>query len=532
LDKDASSTTAQTATMLSTGALVLYTGASGTATSKAMVASGGSFDPSKDQSNTNTSTVYAGNLRTAVFNANSTVVAATWSPGAAGTYTISLYASTATTASVTNDFPTRGTLVGNITVTVVASSAAGAYSAADSACTYSNVSIEPATLDATSTTVTNGQWYVNFNLVDAYGTALPAGALIASATNGALVNFGTGTSTPVAGTTSTIVDSTLTGANRTIRVDQGTAGAPVTTTVTLTYNGISVCTKSLTIRGSVASMDVAVVGTQDLGASDYTAANYNHDGAGSAGGLFTVTLKDSAGNIVLPASTGAFSEVTGSANDIIRAFSVETLATSTSSTSVHSYSRGIATCGSTAGSREVSLKYTNPSSGVVTTSKPFTLRCADDAATYTASFDKASYVQGEVATLTVQFLDSKGNPANRKTTIAGAAAADAHIIAPMLTAVTSVVGAAANYTVRPDINGKKVYTFSVGTSTGLTAGKYNAVVDYYAMVAAGASKVTIPYTVTTGGDTTTNADVLKSIVALIASINKQIQALQKLILKR
>ena len=102
----------------------------------------------------------------------------------------------------------------------------------------------------------------------------------------------------------------------------------------------------------------------------------------------------------------------------------------------------------------------------------------------------------------------------------------------MLTAVTSVVGAAAAYTVRPDINGKKVYTFSVGTSTGLTSGSYNLVVDYYAMVAAGASKVTVPYTVTTGGDTTTNADVLKSIVALIASINKQIQALQKLILKR
>jgi hypothetical protein len=32
--------------------------------------------------------------------------------------------------------------------------------------------------------------------------------------------------------------------------------------------------------------------------------------------------------------------------------------------------------------------------------------------------------------------------------------------------------------------------------------------------------------------TVTNADVLKSIVSLIASINKQIQALQKLILKR
>jgi len=296
----------------------------------------------------------------------------------------------------------------------------------------------------------------------------------------------------------------------------------------LSYNGTTVCTKTLSIRGSVSTMDVSVVGTQDLGASTYTAADYNHDGAGGAGGLFTVTLKDSAGNIVLPASTGAFAETTGSTNDVIRAYSVETLATSTSSTSVHSYSRGIATCGSTAGSREITLKYTNPVSGVVTTSKPFTLRCADDAATYTASFDKASYVQGEVATLTVNYLDSKGNPANRKTTTVAAAAADAHIVAPMLTAVTTITG----LTVRPDINGKKTYTFSVGTASGLTAGKYNAVIDNLAMVAAGATKQTVAYSVTTGADSTTNADVLKSIVALIASINKQIQALQKLILAR
>ena len=42
--------------------------------------------------------------------------------------------------------------------------------------------------------------------------------------------------------------------------------------------------------------------------------------------------------------------------------------------------------------------------------------------------------------------------------------------------------------------------------------------------------VSVPYTIKTSG--VTNEDVLKSIVALIASINKQIQALQKLILKR
>ena len=43
---------------------------------------------------------------------------------------------------------------------------------------------------------------------------------------------------------------------------------------------------------------------------------------------------------------------------------------------------------------------------------------------------------------------------------------------------------------------------------------------------------TATITVKSSSSTVTNAEVLKSIVALIASINKQIQALQKLILKR
>ena len=60
-----------------------------------------------------------------------------------------------------------------------------------------------------------------------------------------------------------------------------------------------------------------------------------------------------------------------------------------------------------------------------------------------------------------------------------------------------------------------------------TAGTFNAVVS----IAGGTTKsATAAYKVS-GGDAS-NADVLKSIVALIASINKQIQALQKLILKR
>jgi hypothetical protein len=60
-----------------------------------------------------------------------------------------------------------------------------------------------------------------------------------------------------------------------------------------------------------------------------------------------------------------------------------------------------------------------------------------------------------------------------------------------------------------------------------TAGKFNTIVTIPASVTATA---TTGYAVTDGN--VSNAEVLKSIVALIASINKQIAALQKLILAR
>jgi hypothetical protein len=98
----------------------------------------------------------------------------------------------------------------------------------------------------------------------------------------------------------------------------------------------------------------------------------------------------------------------------------------------------------------------------------------------------------------------------------------------MLTNV-STTGAAAGL----GTTGTKTYTYTVGTTSGMTAGTYTSIIDFTTLTLAGtAVKATPTYRLTTGGDTTTNADVLKSIVALIASINKQIQALQKLILKR
>jgi hypothetical protein len=83
-------------------------------------------------------------------------------------------------------------------------------------------------------------------------------------------------------------------------------------------------------------------------------------------------------------------------------------------------------------------------------------------------------------------------------------------------------------TAKPGINGTRKYTFTVGTNTGLTEGAYNAVVLFPTIdVATSAS-----YKVTTGSTGVSNADVLKAIVSLIASINKQIAALQKALLKK
>ena len=167
------------------------------------------------------------------------------------------------------------------------------------------------------------------------------------------------------------------------------------------------------------------------------------------------------------------------------------------------------------------LKFTL-ANGTVIKSAPFDLSCADDPASYTASFDKAKYVSGEIATLSVSFKDSKGNNANNVT-----ATGASTISIPGMTLV-SATGAADTVA---GAGGVTKYTYIVGQ----TAGNYAGVVDFTAgsVTLATFAKVQNPsYSISTGGDTTTNADVLKSIVALIASINKQIQALQKLILKR
>jgi len=532
LQKDTSSGIAQTATVLAGGVLSLY---SCTATAVSFKASGGSFvayglGNTGWTYNADNSQVWSPNYATAA----GTGVAALWTaPTTVGTYTVSLYggyytnSAGATVISTATLGVTPPILAANITVSVVAASKGGSYEATESYCqavrgTTASVS---SNVDTAGPAANGESWSIDFALNDAYGKNLLAStALVATATNGALLAFGTAGSTPVAGTTSTITSSTE-GDDDTIRVSQPTAGVPLTTTVTLTANGKVVCTKTVSIAGTVSALTIpaANIAVQDLSQTTGSDAWFTGD---TRTGTFYVVATDSVGNrLATPSTLGTYgvdSATLGTTVTAVTFGSGNDLATSTSSTSVNSATVGTHVCAATAGTQTgVKITFTL-ANGTVVTSAPINLSCGDDAATYTASFDKAKYVSGDVAKLTVSFKDSKGNAANNVDQVGTHT-----IVVPGMTLV-SASGAA---TTVPKAGSKLEYTYTVGQ----TAGKYAAVVDFTAGTTVLATFATVQnpsYEITSGGDTTTNADVLKSIVALIASINKQIQALQKLILKR
>ena len=530
--------TAQTATILAGGKLSLYAEIS---TTVAFTSSGGTFASTTQGSSAGTVT-YSDPAKTSlvVLTAAQSVLGATavgtlWTaPTTAGTYTVSLYRHSGT-GEPTTASPSSGTLSAQITVTVVAASAGGSYSAPYSAC-YTKTAVTGAvnlgtnTADSTSSFVINGaQWYIGFALNDAYSQNLAAGSLVATATNGGIINMTStgGAAALAAGTASTVVAAGA-GSNGQVRVDQPTAGAPLTTTVTITYNGTTVCTKTVTIAGAAASITISDVATVDLGGNTALPAwlsdSFTSGAASGRDGHYYVTLKDSAGNIVNPASSAEFSMDPATTTTTVTALAVlSAVATTTSSTDSFSKSVGTFTCGPAAGSSNVKLRHTSASTGVTISSPAFAARCANDPYTYTASWDKASYVQGELATLTVKFLDSKGNAANSLDT-PGAVT----MVTPMLTAVTSTGSA----TMLPKADGIKTYTFTVGLPGGITAGTYTSIVDFTALTGVAATVQTPTYKVGLATTDVAFSEILKSVVALIASINKQIQALQKLILKR
>jgi hypothetical protein len=341
-----------------------------------------------------------------------------------------------------------------------------------------------------STTIVNGGTaYVNVLAKDAYDATLTtSGVIQATATNGAVVAWDAAPSTQVNAAAKTGVGGVL-------YVTQGTAnaGKPVATTITVSFNGLALTTKSINFTGDAASI---VVSGEDIAQA-----------GGARTGTYDFVVKDSAGNQLASITPTAD---TTKYDAQVTAVSV---AGASSATVVQT---GGWTCAATSGSTKVRLKHTLADLSVIY-SNEFDARCGQAVNKYTAKFDKDSYLPGEIAKLTVSATDISGAKVYDAATLGTGVAISAGGLTLVGTATSTDV-----FT-----NGSKTYQFTVGNN----AGAYNAVVDLPAYVATDSAKV-VSYKVALNTTEVSNNEVLKAIVALIAQINKQIQALQKLILAR
>jgi hypothetical protein len=519
----AGSGTAQTLTVLATGSLVVAT--NGSTSDGTYVVSSGAAVTGKGGSGT--------------INASQTQ----FTPAAASeTFTVTPTGAGGSTFTITGYTTTAKSVVQSVvTVTIAASSVYGVVSAAKSYLSWVATSSTARgtkldTASANSTTV-GLPLALEIFLNDAYGNPVTtAGALTATTSSGANISLGistTSVASATAGSYSTAVYASApnvgTSSDVLAKITEATAGAGWSGTVSVSYNGVLIGTKSGTISGLPAKITV----TPNIVVHTNT-ENY---------GAFSYQAYDAAGNIVaVPYGSLALSSSSNTA--AVTAIAGKAVNSSTAS------GDGSITGGTTAGTSAVVIKYVN-AAGATILSNSFKVNVGGAASSYTAKLDKSSYNQGDIATLTVQFLDSKGNPAASDSglyTVSSSSAPylwNASIAAPMLqqigstgsfsTSTATVVSTyatdeatyAAYLGVVPDTTGSITIKYTVGGTGTFAAGNYNTVVDFPRVDAVAGSAQTVAYTV--GSQGTSLNDVLKGIVSLIASINKQIAALAKLV---
>jgi len=532
---DLSASTTQTAVLLNSGKLVVYTSSTTVSRNITFVVSGGTL--SANSTSTLVTAMNSGNTAAASASAGIGLLAVAATPNAGATsMTVSMYDSGSTAASVAA--PTNGTLYGQVVVTITTASTAGALSLSKSGVFYSHTDqggVSSLTADDTTAATEanpNGgtgsygvmQW-ANIRVRDAFGTAITGstGLLQATATNGAWVKLANGGSAAAAVNSSTYIGGS-TFDNSFLGVKNPTSN-PLTTVVTVSYNGTVIGSKQFTFTGKVAKVTLTA---QSIGKTGST-------------GLATIAFADSAGNTVYPSSSSTYYPESSLSTDgdtvnqyvISGAMGTNSGAKLWPTTTSSGYWEW--TCvGSTvgAGSADVGVLWTNLD-GTVVKSNAMKARCAAAPYTYTAALDKATYAPGDIAKLTVTFKDSKGNLA-ADTAGSNYASNIAASTKPELDGgnLTLIGGTDSNTGLNTDATTEGVitYKFVVGSPS---IDPYNGqlVVTFGDVNANGvATAQTVQYKIASGS--TSLNDVLKGIVSLIASINKQIAALAKLVTKK
>jgi hypothetical protein len=400
-----------------------------------------------------------------------------------------------------------------ITATVITPGSNGVFNSGLSAIAIVNSASTSSSATNADTPYANivaagGTGVISYTLKDANNNNLPSTSIVyASIKSGACV-IGLSTA-PTAGTMVTGVSP-----SDLIYVAQAdSTNTPATTcAVDITVDGVLAATKTFTFQGPVAAVTVTGLGVGATSTAN-TAMGYvvATDSAGNQIGGVSVSgiILDSAKSGIVSAVSVAGSTAGGIAVN-----------TGTSPATVPTTVGW--TCGATAGTAPVVWRVSNGVGGFIT-SPTYNVVCGGNPVTYTASLDKASYVPGDIATLTITGKDSKGLVPNDAFVIGSGSAAE------LISTSGSQLTRVGSVGVDKLTNGTIAYKFVVGT----TEGSYNMVVDIPLILTAtnkatyGAATQTVAYKVASGSTAVTNAEVLAAIVKLIASINKQIRALQK-----
>jgi len=387
------------------------------------------------------------------------------------------------------------TAADKLTVSIVASTTIGNFSAADSFATVAAASSSEVTSsadDAASLRVANGsEGTINLTVHDENDVAMPSTTIItATVTGGPVVAFSSN------GQIGTSASSTYgSSAATTLYLKQSAANLAQDAVVAISVNGVPWITKTIQFLGDAETVGLA----EYYGVDGLVSATYSNS--------FVFNLKDSLGRYL---TSKALTWTGASYNTSVTPSAATTGSSTTASTA------GSFACSAVRGSNEIQLSYKN-ARGATLLSPKLKVNCRGAAYSFSASLDKSSYVPGEVATLTVTAKDSSGNPAADSSTI-GASGYAVAIAGSNMTPVNAPTNAD-TFTA-----GAIKYKYIVGS----TAGNYQFSVSVPNIDAT--APVTIPYSIKTSS--VSNEEVLAAIVKLIASINKQIAALQKALTKK
>jgi hypothetical protein len=452
---------------------------------------------------------------------------ATASAAVGSTMTLAAYSGTGVTSTTS---ATAGTLLGIYTLTVASASASGTYSP-----TYSSIYTQTAITKGTtaggaagtyvgtydvSTRIDNGKvGVIVYQLKDAYTAAITSGDLSATATNSATIKIVDTGAEAIAGAyaASTSFDTealSATAYNGYIVVNQPVANTAGSTTVTITLDGTVLATKTLNWNGDAASISV------DTANSVVSFINgQDEDTENQQSGIIYV-VKDAAGNAITQTALPTISGATGS----LVGASIGTTENTTSGV-LQSVSVGygavtmVVPSSALNGAGTYKLKVSNSAGTSIYSQEVKATVSRGGLNSFSASWDKTSYAPGEIAVLTIQGKDVYGNLIGDGTEATGLALTVAGSATAGFTSVGTACSATSAFsegviTCKFAANTEGAWSFSVDVSTATPQS-----------ASVGALKIT-------SGGGVSNADVLKAIVSLIASINKQIAALQKALLKK